>query len=254
MPVPVSVPVSVPESDAASTPLLASAERPPREGVSGVSSSPHAANAVTMTTKMKTRDIILGSYWALSILSCVGNKSNADDAGASAANPAPTNAAAPAVEAGPAAKPAPLAPSAVTYDDKNDLPANAGDARCADPIPANAKPASVKVELTSNPPGIELTIASLGIQQKLWTNPTPPKQCHAALEGGAVRFRCSDDTSAVDAKLYSRKSDVVIGRATSIGTGTTKFVLPCGTAAKFEPIVCPKDCKKEGDGCTCVAK
>lgn len=194
---------------------------------------------------------------ALSVLSCVQSKS--EDAGAPPSSTASggTGASAKPPVTEPAAavdatKPA-LAPSAVKYDDKNDLPANAGDARCKDPIAANAKPASVKVELASSPPGIELTIPSLGIQQKLWPNATPPKECHAAVEGGtAVRFRCSDDTSAVDAKLYSRKSDVVIGRATTVGTGTTKFVLPCGTTAKIEPIVCPKDCKKEGDnGCTC---
>jgi hypothetical protein len=34
----------------------------------------------------------------------------------------------------------------------------------------------------------------------------------------------------------------------------TKFVLPCGTPTKIDPIVCPKDCKKEGDRCTCGAK
>lgn len=191
---------------------------------------------------------------ALSVLSCVDNKSNPEDAGAkpAASTSTPTPQPTAVVDA---TKPA-LAPSAVKYDDKNDLPADAGDARCKDPIPANAKPASVKVEVTSNPPGVELTIPSLGIQQKLWTNPTAPKECSASLEGGgtAVRFRCSDDTSAVDAKIYARKSDVVIGRATSIGTGTTKFVLPCGTPAKLEAIACAKDCKKDGDRCTCVAK
>jgi hypothetical protein len=204
---------------------------------------------------MKTRDIILGSYWALSILSCVANKPNGGDAGATAANPANANAATPAAEAG-SAKPAPLAPSAVTYDDKNDLPANAGDTRCKDPIPPNAKPASVKLELTASPPGLELSIPSLGVQQKLWTNATPPKECRTSLEAGgtAARFRCVDDTSAVDAKLYSRKSDIVIGRATTAGTGTTKFIFPCGTPVKIDPIVCPKECTKDGDRCTCAAK
>lgn len=147
-----------------------------------------------------------------------------------------------------------LAPSAVAYDDKHDMPADAGDARCKDPIPANAKPASVKLHMVASPPSLELEIPSLSVKQTLWSGPASASECRASLDGAALRFRCSNDDTAVDGKLYARKSDVVIGRALPGGTGSTRFILPCGTPPKLEPIDCPKECKKDGNRCVCSAK
>lgn len=188
---------------------------------------------------------------ALACLSCVRDKPNEADAGAGAppasatAKPVAVEAAAPAISAKPAG------PTA--YEDKNDLPENAGDARCKEPIPANAKPASVKLELSASPPGIDVVIPSLGVRQRLWPAATNPNECHVstAKGGSALRFHCSDDASSIDGKIYARKSDVILGRATSSGTGNTKFILPCGTPAKLEPIDCPKECKKDGEQCSC---
>jgi hypothetical protein len=200
---------------------------------------------------MTIRETIMGAYVVLACLSCVRNKPAEQDAGATAssASARPTTAG----SAPESSVPAKADPKTLAYDDKNDLPANAGDARCKDPIGANAKPASVKLELTGTPPGIEMSIPSLGVRQKLWPGATNPTECRASLEGGgvALRFRCSDDETAVDGKIYARRSDVLIGRMSTAGAGTSKFVLPCGTTAKLEPIACPKECKNDGDRCTC---
>lgn len=189
----------------------------------------------------------------MACLSCVRTKATDEEAGASATGTSAAARATPAVPASTASAPAKPVASALAYDDKNDLPANAGDARCKDPIAANAKPASVKLELTANPPSIDFSVPSLGVRQRLWPGPTNAKECHASLEKGgeAVRFRCSDGESAVDGKVYARKSDVMIGRTSTAGAGSSKFVLPCGTPAKLEPIACPAECKKDGDRCTC---
>jgi hypothetical protein len=187
-------------------------------------------------------------------MSCVRDKpADADSGAAPAPTPAPTVAATPdaavAIDAAP-----PVQTGPVVYDDKSDLPANAGDARCKDAIPANAKPASVSLELSATPPGIDISVPSLGVKQRLSSG--SPTECRASLEkgGAALRFHCGEDpASVVDGKVYARKSDIMLGRATSAGAGNTKFVLPCGTPAKFEPIVCPKTCKKDGDQCSCGA-
>lgn len=201
---------------------------------------------------MKIRETILAVYVLLACVSCVRDKPTEKEAGAAPLQvaSAPTSA-----SVQPEAK-KPVMPSEVAYDDKVDLPANAGDARCKDPMAANAKPARVKLELTTNPPGVELSIASLGVQQKLWPGATNPKECRASLDSGgaAYRFRCSDDTTAIDGKIYARKSDLVLGRATTAGAGSTKFIFPCGTPPKLEPVACPKECKKDGDRCVCSAK
>jgi hypothetical protein len=184
----------------------------------------------------------------LACLSCVRSKPTEDEAGSPGA---PSTAhATPTVSASAAVRPA---PSALAYDDKSDLPENAGDARCKDPISPNAKPASVKLELTANPPGIDFSVPSLGVRQKLWPETTNATECRASLEKGgtAIRFRCSNAASAVDGKVYARKSDVLIGRTSTAGAGSSRFVLPCGTPAKLEPITCPAECKKDGDRCTC---
>lgn len=143
----------------------------------------------------------------------------------------------------------------MSYDDKNDLPENAGDVRCKEPIAANAKPASVRLELSPNPPGVDVVVPSLGVRQKLWPGAKDPSECHASLAKGAsaLRFNCSDDVSSIDGKIYARKSDVVLGRAMPNGIGNTKLILPCGTPAKLEPVECPKACKKDGDQCSCGA-
>jgi hypothetical protein len=202
---------------------------------------------------MKTRDTILAVYVAVACMSCVRDKPAEADSGAAAA-PTPTIAktaapdAAVIVDAAPPVKTGPIA-----YDDKEDLPANAGDARCKEPIAANAKPASVTLELSASPPGIDIVVPSLGVKQHVSSG--SPSECHASLDkaGPALRFHCTEEHSTIDGKVYTRKSDVLLGRAMPTGTGSTKFILPCGTPAKLEPIVCPKECKKDGDQCACSA-
>ena len=150
-----------------------------------------------------------------------------------------------------ATTPKPAGP--LVYDDKNDFPENAGDARCKDPIPANAKPAPVKILAMANPASLEIEIPALSVKQKLWTGATPPTECRAKLDGAVIRFHCngSDAQTTLDGKVYVRKSDVVIGRATASGAGATKFGLPCGTPPKLEAVVCAAECKKDDKGCAC---
>jgi hypothetical protein len=192
---------------------------------------------------MNLRESILPFYVALACLSCLhGKPATENDAGARP--PAPASEAA-------APKPA---PSALTYDDKADLPENAGDARCKEAPAAGAKPASVKVEMTSAP-GVEIIIPSLGVRQRLWPGAANPNECHTSLvdAGKALRFHCSADESSVDGKIYVRRSDVLIGRANPSGATQTRFVLPCGTPVKLEAVTCPADCKKTADQCACAA-
>ena len=185
-------------------------------------------------------------------VSCVRDNPADKDAGGAVASaaPPPVVPQKPPVEASAPAKPT----GPIVYDDKNDSPENAGDARCKDPLPANAKTGSVKVFAMANPAGLEIEIPSLGVKQKLWPGAAPPTECSAKLDGAAIRFHCSDAQTTVDGKVYARKSDIFIGRATSAGSGATKFVLPCGTQPKFEPVVCVAECKKQDKGCACATK
>jgi hypothetical protein len=198
-----------------------------------------------MTNNLRTT--ILRVYVALACLSCVRSQPNVEQ-DASPAKPSPAT-----VAEAAAAPAAPPHSGPVVYEDKSDLPENAGDKRCKDAPAAGAKPASVSVELGASPARIELNIPSLSVQQRMWTAAGTGGACRASLADGekAIRFHCSDDAKTIDAKIYSRRSDIVVGRMQTAGEGTTRFVLPCGTPAKMEPIVCPKECKKEGDACTC---
>jgi len=201
---------------------------------------------------MNLRDSILRFYVALACLSCVRDQPATDkDAGAPTVIPPPP----PPAQTAEAAAPAPtVAPWAAAYDDKQDAPANLGDARCPAAPPANAKPASVKVELFASPPAIELSVPSLGVKQRIWPGSANASECHASIidDGKALRFHCSEETSSVDGKLYFRKSDIQLGRATPTGSATTKFVLPCETPPKLEPLACPTACKKtDAQTCTC---
>lgn len=188
---------------------------------------------------------------ALACVSCVRDKPADKDAGPVASFvPPPVIPLQPPLEASTQAKPT----GPIVYDDKNDFPENAGDARCKDPLPANAKPGAVKVLAMANPAGLEIEIPSLSVKQKLWPGATPPAECSAKLDGAAIRFHCNDAQTTVDGKVYARKSDIFIGRATSAGSGATKFVLPCGTQPKLEPVVCAPECKKQDNGCACGTK
>lgn len=173
------------------------------------------------------------------------------DAGTTIVQPATTptlaaEASAPPAEAGPPAW-------AMAYDDKADLAENAGDTRCKDAPAAGAKPGIVSLEVSAKPPALDLSIPSLGVKQRIWSTSTEPGACTAKVvdKGKSIRFHCGEEQTSIDGKIYTRRSDVALGRAQPAGTGTTKFLLPCGTPPKLEIAACPKECKKETDACTC---
>ncbi len=143
------------------------------------------------------------------------------------------------------------APWALEYADSDDLPADAGDARCPSP-PAQARSVSVRLELVTRPkPSIELVIPSLSVRRRLWNVSRNPNSCGASLDASSLRFGCGEDLSSLSGRVYARRSDVIVGERSSRGTRQTRFLLPCGTTARFEAVVCPPRCESAAPRCEC---
>lgn len=151
-----------------------------------------------------------------------------------------------------------------TYDDKSDLPTGAGDTRCppvrVDAAATATRFASVHIELVTQPkPSAELVIPSLGIRKRLWSVTAAPHQnphsCVARRDASepSLRFNCGEVMTGTYGKIYARGSDVVLGQtASSNQTTVTRFELPCGTVARFEPVACPVRCDQlDPASCTC---
>lgn len=162
----------------------------------------------------------------------------------------------PEQEAGPTAPAAEVAAPQRAYADSDDLPPDAGDARCPPADGGKRRFASVHFEIVNGQkPRVTLVIPSIGVRKRVWHTDSPnPQSCVLSQEPEALRVSCSEVMTQTTGKVYARGSDVVLGLVEHGSVESqTRFELPCGTVARFEPVACPAGCwRSQPTSCECV--
>ena len=202
---------------------------------------------------------VLAPIAALAALLCSCRKSpapsqSANDGGAPPITLQPLDE--PEQEAGPPAPVAQVAAPQRAYADSEDFPLDAGDARCPPADGDKRRFASVRLEIVNGQkPRVTLVIPSLGVRKRVWHTDSPnPQSCVLSHDAEALRVSCSEVMTQTTGKVYARGSDVVLGLIEHDGvTSQTRFELPCGTVARFEPVACPAGCRRsQPTSCECV--